>query len=404
MKLIPSYQVKNSLFFTEGDPVQQKFARIGMKTLERKIKIATLLSGTVIIPTSHLLESRKTFSILIQSPNLLHEGIIIPSLPEQFTSFGEYIQEKYIKSGSSQFHSRVNQYELYVAADFLGKHSRAIILRNDKAMRDYYKYSLIKDLSNQDSLLSRSLQLPSNNVNDLLNEIYRIEPMSRESAFALAERLGPKKSIFIAYLQSLYCITGSRGNNSDPMLHPSILPFLKDRIARVSSQYDPRVFSFLAKKIGISEVILDRIPLSDFAALSKQRAIKNFRKKLSNIIEQARKGLVETLGEEYEEETFQNVILDVLGKEIAEETERMKRSIMIKRIWRIASFSTTLLAAGLSTATGDPIASRLATVSGTVNVLDTLFNITDPLLDEILKQGTEIIGFSSYIREFSGIE
>lgn len=401
MKLISSYQINNCLFFTEGDPVQQNLARIGIKTLERKIKIATLLSGTVIIPTSHVLESRLTLKILKRAPNLLREGIVILSLPEQFTSVNEYVREKY---RGFQFLTQVRQYDLYMAADFLGEHCRAIILRNDKAMRDYYKYSLIKDLSSPDSLLSRSLQLSPSTIDELLTEVYRIEPMSREAAFSLAEGLGQRKSVFITYLQALYCITGSRGNNSDPLLHPSILPFLKDKIARVSSQYNPHLFSFFSKKVGISEAILDRIPLSDFVTLSKQRAIRKFRKKFSSIVEQARKGLVQTLGDNFEEETLQTVILDILGKEVEREVEKVERITRIKRLWKIASFSTTLLASGLSIVAGSPITSELAIISGAVNVLDTLFNITDPLLDEILKQGTELVGFSSYIRNMAGIE
>lgn len=402
MKLIPSYQAKKLLFFTEGDPVQQELARIGITSLERKIKIAILLSGTLIIPTSHILESKKTFKILSQAPNLLRKGIVVASLPEQFTSFNEYVREKYIRSPYFSF--RVRQYDLYMAADFLEEHSLAVILRNDKAMRDYYKYSLIKDLSSQDSLLSRSLQLSPSDIDGLLMEIYRMEPMSREASFALADRLGPKKPVFIAYLQALYCITGSMGNNSDPLLHPSILPFLKDRIARLSGRYNPELFSFLAKRVGISEAILDRIPLSDFAALSKEKAIQNFRKKFSNIIEQARKGLAETLGESYEEETLQTVVLDILDKEVEKELEKVKRRTRTKHLWRIASFSTRLLASGLSIVTGNPMTPELATILGAVNVLDTLFNVTDPLLDEILKQRTEFVGFSSYIRNVAGIE
>lgn len=396
-RVVPANTINDGLFFTEGDLVQQRLSRIGEKTLERKIKIAALLSTVVIIPASHILESPTTFSLISSTPRLLNAGVICPSLPEQFSTVSEYVRYKYRQS------SKYSKYQLYTVAEFLDGNARSFVLRNDVAMRQYYKYRLIKDLANPNSLLSRSLKLSPGDVESLILEVWNIEPMSREASLALAEKLPRgQEQMFTKYLQGLYCITGSLGNNSAPMLHPSVLPFLEENIARIANKYNPNLFYSIAKRIGISEFILDNIPLSEAVDLHNDVAVKRFRKKYFELIEQARKGLLQTFGEPIEGETLQEVLLDLVDKKMSEEYKSLRTQQKVERIWTFLSFATSIMSSGIALLSGNPTFIGLAGASNLLNILDSVMNITDPLLSKMLDTQTEFVAFSSRLQRSTG--
>jgi hypothetical protein len=394
---ITPHQIKNAIFFTEGDHVLQNFARIHRNSLEKNLKMAALLSESIVIPVSHVVESRLTFNILKSNPQLLVKGIVIPSIPRQFSSVSEYIRERF----APLTNDREKQRFLFAIYEFLEENAATFLLRDDEGMRQFYKQSLLKDLNDQRSLLLRSLQLSPMDLSELTEQVFAIESISRESAFALAERLEPaRKKVFILYLETLYCITGSLGNNSDPLLNPTLLPFLQDRVTRMSKAHDPGLFSKVLEAIGIAQSVLDRIPLSEIPDLSRESTVRRFREKYYELIDKARRGLSNVLGEEFAPEVLQDVLLDLVEKKI----KREQSVARWKNVWEFSSFATALISFGVALSSHNYLDSTLAGAAGIINLLDFAFDLSDPLVSRILNTKTEFIAFSSTLRKRASLE
>ncbi len=389
---VPANQITNSVFFTEGDPIQQRISRIGQSNLVRKIKIALLLSESIVIPASHIIESRLTFNIISGAPFLLTKKVIIPSLPSQFSTVSEYAKERFASSAITPSAQR----SLFKICDFLDENTSKFIWRNDQEMRSFYKHSLLRDLQDSNSLLFRSLNLSSAEIEALIEQISRLKPISRETSFELANRLDEKRrKPFILYLQTLYCVTGSLGNNSDPLLNSALVPFLRDKIARIPQEYDPHLFLEVLKSIGVAETLLDRISLQEIPDLSRESSVRRFREKYRALIDKARRGLVDVIGEEFSLQTLQDILLDLIGKELNKE----KRVLKVKNIWTFSSFATALISSGIALASGSQLVSAASAVSSTVALLDSVFSLSDPIIERILSTKTEFITFSSSLRK-----
>jgi len=394
---IPASKVTSAVFFTEGDSVQQRISHIGRITLERKIKLASLLSESVIIPVSHIIESQSTFNVIRSAPSLLTKQIIIPSLPSQFSTVSEYVKARF----SSFARTSLEQHRLFTVSEFLDENASKLIWRNDQEMRSFYKQSLLRDLRDPTSLLSRSLGLSSSELEALIENISSIEPMSRESSFELANKLDlEKRTTFILYLQTLYCITGSLGNNSPPLLNPRLVPFLHDRVARIPQEHDPNLFSEILESIGIAQAVLDRIPLQEIPGLSRENEVRRFRNKYHALIDKARKGLTKVVGDEFAPQALQDILVDLVGKELKKE----RRILKAKNIWAFSSFATALISSGVALVTGSHLASATSVISGTVSLLDTIFDLADPIISRVFDTKTEFITFSATLRRRAGLE
>lgn len=387
-KLITPNQTKNAIFFTEGDVVIQHFVSTNRSLLERKLKIAALMSEFVVIPVSHIFESRLTFEILRETPELLIKNIVVPSMPSQFSEISDYIKERFAPFAQT----KTEQRSLFTRYEFLEHNTTTLLLRNDSKMRQFYKQSLLRDLNDRNSLLYRSLDLSDAEILGLISQISATEPMSRESAFKLADRLDEhRKRVFILYLQTLYCVTGSIGNNSDPLLNPILLPFMQDKATRASKGHDPRLFSKVLETIGIAQSVLDQIPLSEIPNLSRETAVRRFREKYHTLIDKARKGLIQAIGEEFQPEVLQDILIDLVRSEL----RREKSTLRLKKIWAFSSFATALISSVVTLATGSPLASTLSGLSSLVGILDIVFDLSDPLVSKILDTKTEFVVFSS---------
>jgi hypothetical protein len=109
-------EVRNAVYLTEADRIQQEMYRIGRRTFERKVKLVSLLSDMVVIAPSHVLESPLTAQIFFETPELLTKGIFVPSLPTKFDSFAEFLREKRAEFSYSFDYSKKGLDKL---ADFL---------------------------------------------------------------------------------------------------------------------------------------------------------------------------------------------------------------------------------------------------------------------------------------------
>jgi hypothetical protein len=393
-------EVRNAVYLTEADRIQQEMYRIGRRTFERKVKLVSLLSDMVVIAPSHVLESPLTAQIFFETPELLTKGIFVPSLPTKFDSFAEFLREKRAEFSYSFDYSKKGLDKL---ADFLDEHSRFRIRRDVDAQRQDFTESLLQDLNNPDSRLSQNLRL-SENERESLTSLINQAPLSRDILALVAEKLDQRRRlIFLEHIQALYYLMGSRWNNSDPLVHPRLISVYEDKFARAFGAYDPRLFSLVLKSLGLRQDLIDSLPLRDVIQLREEASVKNFRRKYFEIIDEARRGIISPSKADafLQNESLEEIVLDLVDRKLAEEHRKISLHYKIKRIWSLTSFATTIISALASVVSVSPFTLGATIVSGTATAINTFTGLTDPLIDSLFRtKGTEFITFASQMITF----
>jgi hypothetical protein len=398
---IPAHTLSNAIFFTEGDRIQQNLCRIGARTLERKIKLVTLLSEIVVIPPSHILESRITGQIISETPELLSKGIFAPSLPTKFDSFSEFLKDK---RNEITFDFNYSSKRLDRLAELLDEYSRYRVRRDVDAMRQHLTESLLRDLNDTSSGLSRSLNL-SESERQSLTEAIKTTFVSRDTLFILADRLSQRqRSVFLNHIQALYCLVGAKGNNSEPLVHPALIYVYRDKFTRLLGAYDPNLFYLVLEALGIRKDLLDSLSLREIIQLREESPVKKFRTKYHDLINEARTGKVVTSDSltSLQTETLEEAVLSLLDKKLAEEYRKVSTHRKVKQIWSVASFSTTLISTilGILGSPLSPLSLGIATAAGLAGAINTFTGLTDPLIDHLFRtSGTEFILFATRMVE-----
>jgi len=391
-------ELENAIFFTEADRIQQRMYRIGRVTLERKVKIAILLSEIVVIPPTHILESPISTQLFVETPELLTSGVFALSLPSKFPNFQEFLRAKReeFSYGFDYSSKRLDR-----LAEFLDEHCRCKVRRDVDAMRQDFTQSLLSDLNDPLSRLSQKLNLPDSDREALVFAISQ-SPVSRDRLIFLAEKLDPQRRIaFLEHIQALYCLSGARGNNSDPLVHPRIIPFYEDKFSKSLGAYDPRLFSAVLKGIGLRQDLLDHLSLKEVLELREETPVKKFRSKYLRLISDARKGIPLSAEALVSGETLEAAIMSLLDRKLYEEFRKVQLHSRIKQIWSLTSFATTLLSAIASTVSLNPLTLGATVVSGAISALNTFTGLTDPLIDHLFRtSGTEFIVFATHIVEY----
>ncbi|MGB9882886.1 MAG: hypothetical protein ACPLPV_09025, partial [Methanomassiliicoccales archaeon] len=327
------------------------------------------------------------------------KGIFAPSLPTKYGSFREFLKDK---RAEFSYGFDYSQKKLDKLADFLDEHSLIRVRRNVDAQRQDFTESLLLDLADPSSRLSRRLGLSESERENLSSIISRTH-VSRDTLLMLAENLDQyRRAAFWEYIQALYYLIGGRWNNSDPLVHPRLIPVYKDKFARSLGAYEPRLFSSVLKGIGLRPDLLDELSIRDIIQLREESSVKEFRRKYFEVINEARKGVI--LSPEKTEflqtVTLEEIVLDLIDRKLADEYKRINLHSKIKRIWSLSSFATTIISAGVSLMSSNPFAIGTTIISGAASIINTFTSLSDPLIDRLFRtSGTEFITFATQIIE-----
>lgn len=397
--IIPT-ELRNAVYLTEVDPIQQKLYRIGRRSLERKVKVVSILADIVVIAPSHILESPLSAQLLIDTPELLTEGIFALSLPTKYGDFREFLKEK---RAEFSYGFDYSQKRLDKLADFLNEHSRVRIRRDVDAQRQDFTESFLRDLADPLSRLSKRLKLSESEREELSSVISRIR-VSRDVLAMVAEKFDYQRRVaFLEYVQALYYLVGGRWNNSDPLVNPRLVPVYKDKFARLLGTYEPRLFSLILKGIGLREDLLDSFSIQDVIQLREESSVKGFREKYFEIINEARKGAIPSSNavEFLQNEALEETIMGLIDRKLADEYRRIALHSKIKRVWSLASFGTTLISLLASILSSNPLAVGATIISGAASAINTFTGLADPLIDRLFRiNGTEFITFATQMIEF----
>lgn len=408
-KVIKTSKLKDSIFFTEGDPLQQDLCRIGARSLESKVKLLILLSSRIVIPSTHIVESDMTRNLFLANPELLSKRIFLPSMGLGVTSFRDLIQAKqadpafYFDYGSSQ---------LQEIAASLDESLDMVVIRDSGAQSAEFQQSLIADLLEDNSPLIRRMRIGKSTRRELAERIGELPKLSRDDIAVFSKRLSRRaQRALLRHSNALYYLFGGRWNASDPEVHPSSIPIYEDQFNRALSRYSERLFAAVIRGLGLSQDLLDTLGIKQIIELRDEEPVKRFRKAYLALVDESRCGhsdmVKKLVGDSTQEEpvrlqdkTLEESVVEAIGTRVALERAHLGKHERIKRWWSLTSFATTLLSAigGIVVPEAVGAAAAVGTIAGTAGVINTFTGLTDPLIDYLFRlQPNEFVLFAAHM-------
>lgn len=188
------------------------------RSMERKLKLVTLIKGHVIIAVSHLLESELAHEILFPHPRLFSEGVIVPALRSEFTGFEDFLNSKLTEGKESDLYDGNTRRDI---AQMLDSEVALTVRWEVDQASGWFKEQLLSDIMNEHSLLrsilrERGVVLPSS----LTSQIGEISRPSRQDIYLLAKKTGDRNlwDIMCQYADFVYYLSGARAVRSEGVL------------------------------------------------------------------------------------------------------------------------------------------------------------------------------------------
>jgi hypothetical protein len=211
------------VLFTHADPFQQQQLNISYKDLERSLKNAILLFGKVTLPGSSILKSDLTYKLVSNAGDLLKQGLIVPDLREEYTTFGNYLE----KNKTSFRNSTVGKER----AAFLDKYTKNIISFPATKISDHLENNLISSLFYLK--LNGNLTIKWSDFSDFIDFIKKPGISDRKVFLEYLNKIAVPNKIVLSATQALYHTLGTFITNSNPIW--------------------PQLYSETFEKIGIAQ-------------------------------------------------------------------------------------------------------------------------------------------------------
>lgn len=403
-KFYPDKILGSKVYFTEADPVLHAQEALGYLAIETKLKAWLFLSDYLVVSGTHIMSSPEMYKLIKKNPRLVTDGIIIPYIRENISTFSDYLL---IKNEENDKTFKINKKRLDQTnvAEFLDSNiSTAIQWKPDNAIK-LYQQSLVQELLDRtSSLRKKMIGVPKNDIHQLAEDISNLSLISRGNVETLSRKyLRKKNSILIRHSNFLYYLWGATHLDCEPILHPATYKIGIDKLQatterlfqnqriekKTSSRNDePTVFQQVLKDYGIINDALLRIPINVILDLRKEKEARAFRKKWINIVYKAKSEAFHIESPENLLAEELNGLYELLRREIRKEINLERKIRKMNTALSIGSFVTSGLLCTLLPEIG--AAGIIASLAG-----------VDPLVSAIQNKvgGLEISLFCAKIRE-----
>ena len=365
MKLIDPTDLKiPRVYFTEFDRVT--YSQVAWTTedveeikrnLKRKVKLLGLIKGVVIIATSHLFESELAQEFIRENPIALEEGIMLPALISQYSSFSDFLsakrkeskeQEKYLGNDKDEINS------------LLSNSVDAVVKWDVHLTSQWFKQRLLQDLKDEKSVLRFNLStVPPSLIADVSSHICELESLSRGEIYNIAKNSGDKIlwTRLCDYTDFIYYLSGAHAVNSEGILpQENLIDFSITDLARGKTKLSEYEIFY---KIFISIIkdqtqkffpveILDMLTFEDIIELRKTLFHSGFVDKYNRLLEKT-KQRVEIIDTEQlilsvdELSQFENELDLIFTDAVVAEVYQMKRIDLQKRGLKVLTSIGSLL-------------------------------------------------------------
>jgi hypothetical protein len=375
------------VYLTHADSFLQDRFGLDASDITKEIRFSCLSQRSLVIPTSFILKSDRTFDAIKDNLPLLEEGIIVPAIPEGCESFESYYKARiqdplFLKIG------RLGTGDPRAKLDLLENHSKYVMSFDEASMMGNFVKSLANDISSLVEEKDRDLVLQT--FNDMWT--IRREHFLRSFAWLPKDKL----EAFGEYLDLLYYLQGGVYNNIDLSIHPSYLPSIRTRLVKALPETKlPREYDIFRETINVlslSQDILLSVHPEKMLDLRGDPAVRRFLDKLEKLYEGLRHSHLDQVSEF---ENLRTEVNEAIMSELSSEVRTFRKFRNTKKIMRGFAYVTGLLSFfGLGPVLG-PATGLVATASA--------YRLVDPFLDEVWKRvgNCEMIFFTQVLLDAS---
>lgn len=270
------------------------------RSMERKLKLVTLIKGHVVIAASHLIESELAHKILLPHPKLFSEGVIVPALRAEFAGFEKFLDSKLAEGKeSAQYEGSVRR----EMAQMLDSQVALAVKWEVGQTSSWFKKRLLSDMTDEQSLLRSCLRNSGTIIPfSLVSRISEVPRLSRKDVYASAKETGDKNlwHIVCEYTDFLYYLSGAKAVCSEGVLpQENLMDFsLSDLAGGRTHMSDMEVFFKIfidlvkaATNTHFPVDLLDSLSIDDVLELHSVAVEGRFVDKYSTIQEKTKDGL-----------------------------------------------------------------------------------------------------------------
>ncbi len=259
---------------------------------EMYLKVFSLLSTSIIIPPSHLIQSFTPINILDSSfKEFFNNGIFRTSYRKEQNSIRDFLEKKEEEDFKSGKYWNINNKKIAKRVINLLKYSKNPVRRNvQKQSLTFFKFiekglfsdsKLIKDW--YDNYTKEYIFILKNEINKIkYNKGYAISKIDIENALNVIKKQIPTRLLkeVSKYIDHAYFFAGGLGNKSiigySPYFqHTYLVEFLKDRKHGTNLFYDPNFFCLVLTALDIISSPID-IKKMSFEEIKYLRNLKIF--------------------------------------------------------------------------------------------------------------------------------
>jgi hypothetical protein len=408
MEIAVPNQLKGSrVYLTDADLPAQQRGRLARTDLEDKIKLLCLLNEHVVIATSHIFESGRTYQALLRNRGLLESGAIVVALRNSCRDFRDFLEQKQSEEPKRSYKGKESEEKTV----FLQNNTNRIVSWKVSITQGAFKESFLRDLYELKMNIDFEDNFSEKLYNTFLEEVASLETISRPVVNSLTENLPPSiRSQVLHYIDLNYYLSGASAVESDPVVGSlKDVHFVESKINRAVSMRDAlssdvELFSELMSSLNMPRDILRQLSDKNIMELREDRLLKQFRAKYHQLVEDVRLAVpssdstqsVKALSEEIKR-YMRSYAREALRSNLANEQTARK----IAKVIQVTGYATALVSLMSMPLLPDP----LQLVAGVSGALGTTLQLSDPLLQKTLvepKRG-ELILFATKARELTSM-
>ncbi len=270
------------------------------RSLERNLKFVVLIKGHVVIAASHLLESELAQEILLRHPRLFTEGVVVPALRSEFSSFEGFLDAKLEVPRNAAEYGRP---ETRATAKALDGMVALATCWDVSRTSSWFQQRMVADLRDEGSLLRSCLRQKRVLIApDVADRIADVPQLSRGDVYQIAKDTQDKRvwDVLSNYADFIYYLSGAKAVQSEGVLpQENLLDFsLSDMAGGKTSLSDMevffKIFVDLVKSATHSHFpveVLDALSIEDVLDLHRVAIDEAFTEKYHRIQEKTKEGL-----------------------------------------------------------------------------------------------------------------
>ena len=207
------------ILITSSDPAMRSAADTEpVTTMQRAIKAHCILGGSVTLPSEIILSDEVTSKAVLGMPELLKEGLLVPDLPADLSSFQDFVKRNSILS------SRSLEQQFETAAFLDAKSKRAIAYTSVETSKAYGR-NLLRWLVL--AKVQKSVDIRWSALRGFAEKWMSLPALGTEELENCRRKIKSGRSLFDQNAVLLYHLIGAAVTGSSPLLPESMDPALR---------------------------------------------------------------------------------------------------------------------------------------------------------------------------------